>query len=41
MKINALIVEDEAVSREILRNYIGKYCPNVNLIDEASNINDA
>ena len=41
MKINAIIVEDEAVSREILRNYIGKYCPNVILKGEASNIGEA
>lgn len=41
MKIRAIIVEDEAVSREILRNYIGKYCPNVELLGEASNINEA
>jgi two-component system LytT family response regulator len=41
MKITAIIVEDEAVSREILRNYLGKYCPNVNLLGEASNINEA
>ena len=41
MKIKAIIVEDEAVSREILRNYIHKYCPNVELQGEASNINEA
>tara|TARA_R110002073_G_scaffold89852_5_gene212460 strand:+ start:29795 stop:30526 length:732 start_codon:yes stop_codon:yes gene_type:complete len=41
MKIKAIIVEDEAVSREILRKYIGKYCPNVDLMGEASNINEA
>lgn len=41
MKINAIIVEDEAVSRDILRNYIGKYCPNVILKGEASNIEEA
>lgn len=41
MKIHAIIVEDEAVSREILRNYIGKYCPNVVLKGEASNIDEA
>lgn len=41
MKINAIIVEDEAVSRDILRNYIGKYCPNVVLKGEASNIDEA
>lgn len=38
MKMKAIIVEDEEVSRKILRNYIVKYCPNVELIDEASNI---
>ena len=41
MKIKAIIVEDEEVSRDILRNYIGKYCPNVELQGEASNINEA
>jgi len=41
MKINAIIVEDESVSREILRKYITKYCPNVVLLGEASNINEA
>ena len=41
MKLKAIIVEDEQVSREILRNYVAKYCPNVELLGEASNINDA
>ena len=41
MKIRAIIVEDEALSREILSNYLGKYCPNVELLGEASNINEA
>ena len=41
MRIKAIIVEDEAISREILRNYIDKYCPNVDLKGEASNINEA
>ncbi len=39
--LNAIIVEDEANSREILRNYLAKYCPQVYLIGEASNINEA
>ncbi len=38
MKLKALIIEDEANSREILRNYLGKYCPEVALQGEASNI---
>ena len=41
MKLNALIVEDEANSREILRNYLSKYCPEVNLLGEASSIKEA
>lgn len=40
MKMKAIIVEDEEVSRKILRNYIGKYCPNIELLGEASNITD-
>ena len=40
MKLKAIIVEDEAISREIIRNYLGKYCPNVELLGEASNIED-
>lgn len=41
MKLNAIIVEDEETSREILRNYLNKYCPNVSIAGEASNIEDA
>ncbi len=40
MKLKAIIVEDEKVSREILQNYIGKYCLNVDLVGTASNITD-
>lgn len=40
MSLNAILVEDEANSREILRNYIGKYCPEVNLVGEASSIQE-
>lgn len=38
MKLKALIIEDEANSREILRNYLEKYCPDVVLGGEAANI---
>ena len=41
MKLKAIIVEDEQISREILRNYLGKYCLNVTLLGEASNIDEA
>jgi len=40
MKLNSIIVEDEETSRDILKNYLKKYCPNVNVIGEASNINE-
>ena len=41
MKLKAILVEDEQISREILKKYVAKYCPNVNVIGEASNIEDA
>jgi len=41
MKLKTIIVEDEQISREILRNYIGKYCPNIEILGEASNIQEA
>ena len=41
MKLNSIIVEDEETSREILRNYLKKYCPNVQILGEASNIEEA
>jgi two-component system LytT family response regulator len=41
MKLTAILVEDEATSREILRNYIAKYCPKVTVLGEAANIEDA
>ncbi|OIQ21844.1 LytTR family DNA-binding domain-containing protein [Lacinutrix sp. MedPE-SW] len=40
MKLTSIIVEDEETSREILKNYLSKYCPNVEVVGEASNIND-
>lgn len=41
MKLTAIIVEDEQKSREILKNYLKKYCPNVNILSEASNVEEA
>ncbi len=40
MKLKTIIVEDEANSREILRNYLAKYCPDVELIGEAASIQE-
>jgi two-component system LytT family response regulator len=41
MQLQTIIVEDEEISREILKKYVAKYCPNVHIIGEASNIDDA
>lgn len=38
MKLNAIIVEDEKTSREILKTYLSKYCPNISVLGEAENI---
>ncbi len=40
MKLKTIIIEDEAIGRDILRNYLSKYCPTVQLLGEASNIED-
>ena len=40
MGLTALIIEDEANSREILRNYLAKYCKNVSVLGEAATIKD-
>lgn len=41
MKLNGIIVEDEKTSRDILKNYLNKYCPNVNILGEAANVEEA
>lgn len=38
--LKAILVEDEANSREILRNYIVKYCPDIVLVGEAATIKE-
>ena len=40
MKLKAIIVEDEANSREILREYLAKYCQEVALLGEAASIQE-
>ena len=37
-KLKAIIVEDETHSREILRNYLEKYCPSVEVLAEADGV---
>ena len=41
MRLKTIIVEDEQTSREILKNYLTKYCPTVEIIGEAQNIDEA
>lgn len=41
MNLKAIVVEDEETSREILMNYIAKYCPKVEVLGEAANVDDA
>lgn len=41
MELKTLVVEDEETSREILRNYLTKYCPKVRVVAEASNVDEA
>ncbi len=41
MELKTIIVEDEETSREIIRNYLTKYCPSVHIVGEAQNIDEA
>lgn len=41
MSITAIIVDDEQDSRETLRSYVGKYCPQVEILTECANIIEA
>lgn len=41
MKLKAIIVEDEKASRDILNSYLKKYCPAVEVLGEASNVEEA
>ena len=41
MELKTIIVEDEHISREILKNYLQKYCPSVEVVGEAENIDEA
>ena len=39
-KLKAVIIEDEEISRDILKNYLIKYCPDISYCGEATNITD-
>ncbi|WP_025740963.1 LytR/AlgR family response regulator transcription factor [Aquimarina pacifica] len=40
MNLTAIIVDDEVNSRTIIRNYLGKYCPSVNILGEAASVKE-
>lgn len=40
-KISSAIVEDESAAREALKNYLTKYCPQIEIIGEAHNCKEA
>ena len=40
MRLKAVIVEDESSSREILRNYLAKYCKTVDVLGEAASVKE-
>jgi len=40
-RIKTILVDDEKDSREILARYLAKYCPQVELLDECTNILEA
>lgn len=39
-QLSAVIIEDEEVSRDILKNYLASYCADIKILGEASNIKD-
>lgn len=40
-KVKAIIADDEAAARETMRNYINRYCENVEIVAEAKDVPDA
>ncbi|OXA94859.1 LytR/AlgR family response regulator transcription factor [Flavobacterium hercynium] len=40
-KIRSVIVEDELAAREVLKNYLSKYCPQIEVVGEAQHIKEA
>jgi two-component system LytT family response regulator len=41
MKIKAVIVDDETIARDVLENYLKKYCPVVEVTGQAQHIKEA
>jgi two-component system, LytTR family, response regulator len=41
MKIKSILIDDEFIARDVLRTYLTKYCPSIEIIGEAENIEQA
>ena len=41
MKIRSIIVDDELIARDVLQNYLRKYCPIIEVVGEAQHIKEA
>ena len=41
MKMRSIIVDDELIARNVLENYLKKYCPSVELVGQAQHIKEA
>src|SRR5688572_10567564 len=41
MKLKSIIVDDELIARNVLENYLKKYCPSVELTGQAQHIKEA
>jgi len=41
MKIKSVIVEDESSAREVLKSYLSKYCPQIEVLGEAADARQA
>lgn len=41
LKIRSVIVEDESAAREALKNYLSKYCPQIEIVGEAHDCKQA
>ncbi len=40
-KIKTVIIEDEFAAREALKSYVTKYCPQIEIVNEATNCKEA
>lgn len=41
MKIKAIIIDDEQISRDAIRNIVNEYCTEIDIVQEAASVSDA